>query len=184
MVINSSASGSTTRQALERMPYEVQSHHPDLIMVQFGMNDCNYWETDRGLPRVCPKAFAANLEEIVARAHAFGAKKIFLNTNHPSGHDEYQMPYTNITYQQSNEEYNSIIRQVAKGIGSMVILNDMENVFKASVANREQLLQLLLPDKLHLSEAGHDLYFSTIYSRIKEAICDLVVDSRERRKDD
>lgn len=180
MVINSSANGSTTRQALERMPYEVQSHHPDLVIVQFGMNDCNYWKTDRGLPRVCPKAFAANLEEIVTRAHIFGAKKIFLNTNHPSGQDEYPMPYTHITYQQSNEEYNSIIRQVAEGIGPMVKLNDMERVFKSSVTNREQLLKFLLPDKLHLSEAGHDLYFNTIYSQIKEAICDFIVVSRDR----
>lgn len=176
IVINASVSGNTTRQALERMPYEVQSHNPEVLMVQFGMNDCNYWETDRGNPRVSPKAFAANLKEIVARAKSFGAKKIFLNTNHPTGRDELPMPHTNITYQQSNEQYNEIIRDVVTDMGRGVILNDMENLFRASAPTREHLLRLLMPDKLHLSEAGHDLYFSTIYRRMDAVILDLLGD--------
>ncbi len=173
MVINSSVNGSTTRQALERMPYEVQSHQPDILIVQFGMNDCNYWETDRGNPRVSPKAFAANLEEIVVRAYAFGTHRVILNTNHPSCRDDSPMPFTDITYQQSNERYNEIIRQVAKSLGHRVILNDMERVFRIQAPNRDELLKLLLPDKLHLSERGHDLYFTTLYPRIVDVVRNL-----------
>jgi acyl-CoA thioesterase-1 len=176
LVINTSISGSTTRQALERMPYEVQSHHPDLLIVQFGMNDCNYWETDRGTPRVSPKAFAANLEEIVTRACTFGARRVFLNTNHPTARDEQPMPYTTITYQQSNEQYNEIIRRVAADLGPTVILNDMEQVFRTGAPTRADLLALLLPDKLHLSEAGHDLFFATIYPRLHEVVVALFDD--------
>ena len=62
VVANASVNGTTTRQALERMGYEVQSHGVDVLIVQFGMNDCNFWETDRGLPRVSPEAFAGRLE--------------------------------------------------------------------------------------------------------------------------
>ena len=42
-VTNASASGRITREALERMPYEIQSQHPDIVIIQFGMNDCNHW---------------------------------------------------------------------------------------------------------------------------------------------
>jgi len=160
IVTNASASGRTTRQALEQMPYEIQSQHVDILIVQFGMNDCNYWQTDRGLPRVSPKAFAANLEEIIARAFNFEAKKVLLNTNHPNGLDQKTMPFTNISYQQSNERYNKIIREVAARSDSRVILNDVEKSFKTYTnGNRERLLELLLPnpDLLHLSERGHDL---------------------------
>src|SRR5438034_624703 len=54
VVINSAVNGRTTRQALETMPYEVQSQAPEVLVVQFGMNDCNIWQTDRGNPRVSP----------------------------------------------------------------------------------------------------------------------------------
>lgn len=177
MVVNASASGRITRQALEQMPYEIQSHHPDLLIVQFGMNDCNYWQTDRGLPRVSPKAFKANLEEIITRAFAFGAHKVFLNTNHPTGLDQQVMPFTSICYQQSNEQYNQIIREVASSQDARVTLNDIEEVFKTYTNNsREQLLSLLLPDLLHLSERGHDLYFKVIHPVIEEAILELIND--------
>jgi acyl-CoA thioesterase I len=73
VVVNASVNGNTTRQALERMPYEVQSHGVDILLTQFGLNDCNLWLTDGGLPRVSADAFAANLKEIIARGRRFGA---------------------------------------------------------------------------------------------------------------
>ena len=57
-VSNASANGRTTRDALDRMAYEVQSHSPTILIAQFGMNDCNYWKTDLGLPRQ-PKEFCS-----------------------------------------------------------------------------------------------------------------------------
>src|SRR6185437_14172947 len=60
IVTNASVNGRTTRQALEDMPYNVQGHGVDLIVIQFGLNDCNYWLTDRGNPRVSLEAFKAN----------------------------------------------------------------------------------------------------------------------------
>jgi acyl-CoA thioesterase I len=73
MVANPSINRNTTRMALERMAYDVQTQDPHVVLVQFAMNDCNYWETDRGLPRVSPAAFKAKLHEIILRARTFGA---------------------------------------------------------------------------------------------------------------
>ena len=166
LVVNTSVNGRTTRQALENMPYEVQSHNPDILLVQFGMNDCNYWETDRGNPRVSHKAFAANLEEIISRAFSFGAKKVFLNTNHPTTRTSEKLPHTNLTYQQSNEAYNRIIREVATSYGQKVILNDVEQAFKEKISAGRSASDFVLSDRLHLSEEGHDLYFETVGKRI------------------
>ena len=52
------------------------------MTLQFGLNDCNCWETDRGLPRVSEEAFRANLIEMIERARLFGARSIVLSTNH------------------------------------------------------------------------------------------------------
>jgi lysophospholipase L1-like esterase len=177
IVGNASANGRTTRQALEHMPYEIQSQNVDLLIAQFGMNDCNCWHTDRGLPRVSPDAFKANLKEIVTRAFKFGAKQVFLNTNHPTGLDEEVLPFTNITYQQSNEQYNQIIREVASSFDNRVILNDVESAFmEYTKGSRDRLLELLLPspDLLHPSERGHDLYYNVAYHSIKNVVLELI----------
>lgn len=177
VVVNVSVSGNTTRQALERMPYDVQSQNPDAVIVQFGMNDCNYWETDRGNPRVSPDAFSANLREIIARSVTFGAKKIFLHTNHPSARNQKPMAHSPLTYQESNHFYNDLIRRVAQVAGDPVILTDVEREFEKFIQGDEKrLLSLLLPepDLLHLSEAGHDLYFKTAYPIIKQALLEII----------
>ncbi len=174
IVINAAVNGSTTRQALERMPYEVQSHSPDVLLIQFGMNDCNIWETDKGHPRVSPKAFAANLEEIIARARIFGAQRVILNTNHPTGLDQDLMPNAKVTYQEQNEQYNQIICKIAKAFGDYVVINDIESAFRETTAgDRKRLLTFLLSDLLHLSEAGHDLYFSIVWPAIDKVLSEL-----------
>ena len=171
LVSNSSVNGSTTRQALERMPYEIQNHAPDILIIQFGMNDCNFWETDKGVPRVSPRAFEANLVEMIDRAFVFKTKYVLLNTNHPTLRSRSNMNYSNMTYQQSNEAYNQIIRRVAEQCQKQsLVLNDIEREIRKFVSGGVLLEDLVLPDLLHLSEKGHDLYFSITYPLIRDLL--------------
>jgi lysophospholipase L1-like esterase len=177
LVINASANGRTTRQALEIMPYEVQSKKPQLVIVQYGMNDSNYWQTDQGLPRVSPESFKANLKEIITRAFNFGAQRLILNTNHPTGRDKNPLPSTNTTYQKSNQEYNQIIRQVAKQLSPQVILNDIEKSFYSHLENNHHSISDFLlphPDLLHPNEKGHQLYFQATYPLVKRVVLDII----------
>ncbi|MGI6457242.1 MAG: SGNH/GDSL hydrolase family protein [bacterium] len=177
LLSNASINGNTTRLALERMPYDIQSQNPDILIVQFGMNDCNYWLSDRGVPRVSPQAFAANLAEIINRAFVFGVQKIFINTNHPTARDKETMPHTQVTYQQSNESYNAIIRDVVRQFDERVVLNDIEASFMEYIrTNHVPIENLLLPapDQLHLSEEGHTLYFNLIYPKVEQAVRALI----------
>jgi lysophospholipase L1-like esterase len=157
-IINTSLNGNTTRMALERMPFDVQSHGVDHILIQFGMNDCNYWVTDRGLPRVSPAAFRANLAEIILRARTVGARTVFLATNHPSARTQ-RFDHIDRTYEDGNLEYNAIIREVAR---DSAILIDHEAVWRRELAAGVPLSSLLLADGLHLSVSGHDLYYRTV----------------------
>lgn len=171
VVTNASVNGNTTRQALERMPYDVQSHGVDVLIVQFGMNDCNYWQSDCGVPRVSKGAFAANLEEIIQRGRIFGAKQIFLHTNHPTTRTSDIFPYADVSYEDSNRAYNSIIRNVAAKHESVVRFNDIEEIFLNYAGMDETKADaLLLSDKLHLSKLGHDLYFESVSGVIANCV--------------
>lgn len=173
-VINTSINGNTTRMALERMPYDVQSHEVDVLVLGFGMNDCNYWVTDQGVPRVSQNAFRANLQEIIDRAFHFGSSHVVVRTNHPSPRKDY-MINTNITYGESNRIYNKIIREVA-GDNPQVAFVDMEKEFEKRGCTGEgyEKESLTLPDGVHLSRLGHEVYFECMYP-VLSAIVDNMV---------
>lgn len=166
LVQNASINGNTTRQALERMAYDITSHSPSHLLVQFGMNDCNYWETDGGVPRVSKAAFSANLVEIAERALNTGTRHIFLNTNHPSLKGAFRhLPQK--THLDSNREYNDVIRSTHQLMvaGDMpVTLIDIEDAWSRRLEEEggAKLVDLLLEDGIHLSPLGHDLYFDVV----------------------
>jgi len=174
IVVNSSINGRITRQALEDMPYHVQSNGVDIMIVQFGMNDCNYWESDKGLPRVSKKAFRANLEEIIERGENFGAKRIILNNNHPTSRNKEIFPQTNLTYQKSNEEYSQIIRELALELNDKITFNDVEAHFNEKLAQGHNIEDYLLSDQLHLSEKGHQIYYDFLSKQIKKTALELI----------
>ena len=166
--INRGVSGDTTRQGLERFPTSVQEHRPDVVTIQFGLNDCNCWQTDGGAPRVSAAAYRANLVEMIDRSRRFGAQQVILATNHrtlrcaplPSGE----------IYEDANARYSDIARGVAAE--TEVTLCDIRRAFDRLDDDRLSELLLPKPDILHLSEAGNRLYADAIWPVIEAASSD------------
>lgn len=147
LVENRSINGNTTRQALERLSYDVTSQAPDLVFVQFGLNDCNVWATDFGQPRVTLRAYDANLREIVAKIRAASAPRIVLATNHECR--------LGGPYEARLLEYNETVRSVAR--------DAQATLFDVRAASPPFLPDdMLLADGIHLSEAGHEFYFEAL----------------------
>ena len=171
--VNRGISGETTRMGLERYPRDVQEAQPDLLTIQFGLNDCNCWETDRGVPRVSEAAFVANLIEMIDRGRVFGASHIILATNHrtlrrnvlPSG----------AVFEDRNAHYSELSRQVAAETG--VVLCDIRVAFEPF--SDEELDRLLLPypDHLHLSPAGNEVYAEAIWPFIERGM-ETIIDAK------
>jgi acyl-CoA thioesterase-1 len=164
--VNRGISGQTTRMGLERFPSDVQDVGPDVMTLQFGLNDCNCWETDRGLPRVSEDAFVANLVEMVERARRFGAREIVMQTNHrtlrraplPSGE----------VFEDANARYSELIREVARTVGAA--LCDIREVFEPFDDDTLERMLLPAPDLLHLSTEGNRVYADAIYPYVEAAV--------------
>jgi acyl-CoA thioesterase I len=175
LITNASVNGRTTRQALEDMPYSVQSHGVDILVLQFGLNDCNYWATDNGLPRVSIGAFIENLKEIIERGKRFGAKKIFLNNSHPTTLLDRTFPETTTNFEDSNRLYSQAIAQLASSLGPDVHFQDIYTHFKNLISDSSyEMENFLLSDGLHLSVAGHEVYYSLMKPLLISAIQDVV----------
>ena len=163
IVTNSSIDGRTTRQALEDMTYRVQKHKAEILYIQFGLNDCNYWLTDNGVSRVNIESFKYNLIEMIERGLNFGSKIIFLATNHVTLLNSKLSYASNNSIELNNNKYNKIIRSVANKFKKKIILIDHEKIFLKEInLKNKKLKDLLLKDKIHLSEEGHDLYYQTV----------------------
>lgn len=151
-LLNAGVSNETTRNGLERFPRDVQQVGPKAVIIQFGLNDCNRWESDRGLPRVSLAAYVANLEEMVQRCRVFGIRP-FLCTLTPTRKSD--------RHTADAEEYDSALRDVASRKG--VELIDVRTVFRAWQDPPESdWTDLVLPDGVHLNEAGHRAFASTV----------------------
>lgn len=105
VVQNLSRNGETSRQALERLVPDVLRYEPSIVYVQYGTNDANLWDTDRGLPRVMPHEFYWNIISILERCRNFGALPV-LGSNHTGAYNlEIAKIYNNFDYQLIEHAY-------------------------------------------------------------------------------
>lgn len=171
LVQNAGVNGNTTRQGLERFHFDVISHSPRYLIVQFGLNDCNKWMTDNGLPRVSLPSFRSNLNEILSRARASYVEHVFVNTNHPTAKKEPLGSDGDDDYQLANRCYNAAIRELMEdltGSADWLTLIDIESLWHGRLSRGDAALsELLLDDGIHLSELGHAWY----YEIVRDALC-------------
>lgn len=148
-VIPSGVPGDTTRLGLERFAKDVQAVGPEFAVIQFGHNDCNRWETDRGLPRVSLAAYRANLVEMIDRCRKFEIKPILCSLT-PS--------FRNEEHAADVMTYDQMLRRVCDD--ESVPLADVRKAFISERA-------LIMDDGLHLSEAGHEVYARVVESVLR-----------------
>ncbi len=140
-ILNRGVCGDTTRLGLERFPRDVQRERPNTVILQFGLNDFNRWETDEGLPRVSANAFVVNLEEMVRRSLHFGASDVIVLTPHRAPGAV-----------KAATEAASMVR--AGGFrGQAVRIVDLYDL---------AAIEITLDDGIHLSEHGHREYARVI----------------------
>ncbi len=69
-VVNASVSGDTTGNGLGRLPNLLQTHSPDIVLIELGAND--------GLRGFSPKLIQDNLRQIVELVQSEGAKALLM----------------------------------------------------------------------------------------------------------
>jgi lysophospholipase L1-like esterase len=148
-------SGDTTAMGMARFAWQVQQIEPEILFIQFGLNDCNVWASDRGMSRTSEGAFVANLKEMIDRGRNFGAKHVILSNNHQTAKsDDFGVMGT---FESRNQIYNNLIAQVANERN--VILND---IYASFMDRFETPSEYLLADEIHLNRVGHEFYADRI----------------------
>jgi lysophospholipase L1-like esterase len=159
--------GETSRDALARMKHCVLSHSPNVVWIQFGLNDANYWLSDDGVPRVTMESYIANIKEMVERCVSCGTQKILLATNHVVTKQlEHESPSDR--YSENAKSYNQVLRDsFSSSLMEIVTVVDMEILMAAKFRESNDYL---LSDGVHLNRIGHSAYLDIVSSPIKEAL--------------
>jgi lysophospholipase L1-like esterase len=151
--LNAGVRGNTSGQGLRRLQKDVLSHHPGLVFVQFGFNDCNVI-LNGPRPRTLRADFRTNLTAIVGLVRNAGAEAVLIG-NHESQVVQ-RMP-DGRTYEEQSRDYCIVVREVAES--NHVHLVDMHDLFPGKGF---AIQNALAEDHIHLSLVGVERYASIV----------------------
>lgn len=169
-IMNRGVAGNNTCEALARLEQDVLRQAPDLVIVEFGMND--HFLTAVKTHQVAPNLFQMNLMEILNRIQALGTKTLLMTIQpvlegdtenyYYSRHD----PRLYESFGGANcliEFYNQIIKECGKDTNSYII--DIAGAFNKAISKGKSLEDLLvsmknssMSDGVHPTRLGHQIY--------------------------
>ena len=135
-MINSGISGDTTIDGLSRLGWAALSYEPDLVTINFGINDC---VLGLGL-----EVFEMNLVEMVRRIRAGPGSEVLLLSSQPLE----TPPYDRLVL-----DYYQAIERVAKEMEVGFV--DVHGAWLRRVKQGTPLSSLIIPGLDHPNEAGY-----------------------------
>jgi lysophospholipase L1-like esterase len=177
-VINAGVPGNTTAQAMARLESDVLTHEPDLVIIQFGINDgmIDVWKDPPAtVSRVSKSDFEHNLRAMIKRIRETHGHVILMTPNPLCWVPFLKQLYGKPPYRPDDPQgltfiladYAQIVRDVAKAENLPLV--DVYQAFEAYGQQPGHRLEHLLPDGVHPNDAGHrlvgDLLIETIQAK-------------------
>ena len=163
-VINAGIGGITAKDSLKRMDDQVLSHHPDLVIVCFGLNDVNGTLED----------YLTALSEIFTRCQKAGVDTVFMTPNmlntyvgaHVAPqHIEYAHKTAEIQNSGKFDRYITSAVNLAEEMGVEVC--DCYSAWK-ELSQNEDTTKLLANGVNHPTRAMHELFAQMLFDCIFE----------------
>lgn len=142
-VVNASVSGETTSGALARLPKLLQTHRPDLVVIELGGND--------GLRGQPPQMIQKNLASLIQQSQKAKAKVIVFGIKMPPNYGQ--------AYSKAFENNYKVVSQQYKV--------KLLPFFMQGVAGNKTLMQ---KDLIHPSAKAQTILLNNAYPYIKGAL--------------
>jgi acyl-CoA thioesterase I len=135
-MINSGISGDTSMDGLARLDWAVLAYEPDLVTINFGINDCFL-----GLGQ---EEFEMNLVEMVRRIRSGPNSEILLLSS---------QPLETLPYDRMVRDYYQALERVAKEMDVGFV--DVYGAWMRRVKEGTPLSSFIIPGRDHPNEAGY-----------------------------
>lgn len=176
-IINAGVDGDTTSGGRKRLANDVLLHRPDLVIIQFGLNDQSirlYETPETTESHVTPKEFTENLRYFTRTLHAAGSRVILMTPNPMAWTDTLEFHYPAGPYLDGPRAGNKLllryaeqVRMVAteEGVELVDVLHEFDE-FEKQAGRR--LSELFLDDGVHPNEEGYELVAKSAASAVKK----------------
>ncbi|MBN1317327.1 MAG: exo-alpha-sialidase [Anaerolineales bacterium] len=176
-MVNAGVPGQNTEQARQRFVDDVLAHNPNLVIIQFGINDAavDVWKAPPAdQPRVPLERYAMNLRYFVTTLKARNAEVVLMTPNPLRWTEEMRKMYGKAPYDPDDADgfntllvkYTEIVRQTADEF--KIPLVDVFRAYKAYPQQEGQELADLYLDSQHPNDVGHRLVAGLLLDVIKE----------------
>lgn len=163
-VINAGVPGDTTAESARRFEKDVLARKPDLVIIQFGINDAmvDVWKRPPATaPRVAPEAYRRNLDAFVSALRRGGARVILMTPNPLRWTPALKKRYGRKPYDPDDADglnvvlsrYAAIVRGVARDHSVPVV--DVYGAFAKHGSQAGRSVDDLLLDGMHPGSEGH-----------------------------
>jgi lysophospholipase L1-like esterase len=179
-VTNSGIGGDTTEGARARLEHDVLAHNPDLVVIQFGINDSAidvHKDPPQKEPRISPKQYEANLRYLVDECLKKKAKVVLMTTNQMRWTDKLKSLYGKPPYNPNDpmsfndttlRGYNEIVRKVARE--KNVSLVDIHVAYDEYEKKTGKTVDSILLDGMHPGDFGHELVTEMLLPAIRKEL--------------
>lgn len=177
-VVNAGVGGNTTKQAKSRFETDVLNQKPDVVVIQFGINDAavDVWKTPPATgPRVSLADYEQNLRGFVATLKQRGVRTVLMAPNPLRWTPELTKLYGREPYQPDEAEglnvllrdYAEAVRRIAReeAVGLVDVFAAFLEEEKASNGASGKPVRLLL-DGMHPNDRGHRLIAELLMARL------------------
>lgn len=177
-VINSGIGGNTTSMAKARFEKDVLAHQPDVVIIQFGINDSavDVWRKPPATaPRVALEGYRKNLREMIHTLKQRGARVILMTPNPISWTDPLRKLYNTAPYVLDDPDgmnvnlrhYAEAMRALAKEESAGLI--DIYTEFKKADLESKRKPGWLCSDGMHPDDDGHRLVANLLIQHLTTA---------------
>ncbi|NPV47089.1 MAG: hypothetical protein HPY69_09015 [Armatimonadetes bacterium] len=176
-IINSGAPSDSTREARARFSADVLAHAPDLVIMQFGINDAaiDVWRGARR-PRIGLTDYAANLAAMVRELRRRRVGIILMTPNPLRWTPELRAMYGQPPYNPDHPDgLNGLLPRYAQKVRDIagrydVPLVDSFTAFREYGEVPGQSVDDLLLDGMHPNEQGHALEARLLLPHVRAAL--------------
>lgn len=177
--INAGVPGNNTNDARKRFETDVLQHEPDLVIVQFGLNDSavDVWKDPPArTPRVSLDEYRQNLEHFVTTLCQLGTNTILMTANSVRWTPEILNLYGKPPYDPADPlgfnlhlpEYMQVLRQI--GSQRNLPLVDMYSFYENYSPDPQAVVRDLLPDGMHPNDNGHAETAQRLFPMVMEIV--------------
>jgi lysophospholipase L1-like esterase len=174
-MINAGVRGNTTEHARQRLATDVLAQQPDLVIIQFGINDSamDVWKTPPEThTRVTKEGYRKNLEYFVAEIRRQRGQVMFMTPNPKQWSESMRQRYGRPPYQVDDPDgFNVNLRPFAQEMrfvaGELEVpLLDVMAAYDDSWRTNPE--KALLSDGIHPNETGQQLVTDLLLAFLKE----------------